>query len=382
MDLFISIPFNQVFDEVSRAVTEVAGKRGLVAYRVDQDHLAEPIAQAIGRKIRESRIVLADITGNNPNVLHELGQAQSLGKPLVIISQDDPQMAPFNIRSLRIHRYNPTKLNDLQGTVALALSEATSPNETLRAMLVPVSLGLPTKESRFVIVASPLSFRRTMRRSGGYKKMRRTYSDYVGIRGILQTFGLLYGFDTLPDLIDPEDYDDVSMTESMNLYCIASPKANPWTAMLLQQYHQEYVPRIEYRADSASPSLKNVNVSIYSDDGLLTPPGWKVNVDNDRYGKDFGLIVRGPNPAHHDRQMVILAGRSSLGTEAACRAFTDVKMITDIRNRLAGMKIDMEVHTQAFWALVSIHRMIGDGKEEAIPETLRVHQVDKFHPVC
>jgi len=382
MDLFISIPFMPEFNKVSDAVSKVAKERGLAAYRVDQDHLAEPIAQAIDRKIRESRIVLVDITGNNPNVLHELGQAQSLGKPLVIISQDDLQTAPFNIRSLRIHRYNPTKLKNLQRTVKLALSEATSPNETLRAMLVPVSLGIPTKESRFIIAASPLSYWRATERSGGYKKMGRTYSDYVGIRGILQTFGLLYGFDTLPDLINPEDYDDAVMAESMNLYCIASPKANRWTATLLQQYHQKYVPRIEYRADSASPNLKDVNISIYSDDALLTPPGWKVNVDNDRYGKDFGLIVRGPHPAHLDRMIVIIAGRSSLGTDAACRAFTDLDMITEIRNRLAGMKINIEDHTKAFWVLVSIQKRIEDGKEEVIPETLRVHQVERFHLIC
>lgn len=343
--------------------------------------MAEPIAQSIDRKIRESRIVVADITGSNPNVLHEIGQAQSLGKPLVIISQDDPQSAPFNVRSLRIHRYNPEKLADLRGVVNLALSEATSANEILRAMLVPVSLGLPTKESKFVIVASPLSYRRAIRRSGGYKKMRRTYSDYVGIRGILQAFGLLYSFDTLPDLIDPEDFDDNTMAESMNLYCIASPKANRWTAALLQQYYRNYVPRIDYRADSASPNLKNVNVSIYSDDALLTPPGWKVNVDDDRYGRDFGLIVRGPNPTHPDRMVTILAGRSSLGTEAACRAFTDIDKITEIHSRLAGMKINPEDHRQGFWALVSIQRAKGDGKEEAIPETLRVHQVDKFHTI-
>ena len=294
MDLFISMPFASAFDEVSRAISDVAGKRGLSPYRVDQEHIAEPIAEAIDKKIRESRLVIADITDSNSNVLHELGQAQSLGKPTIIISQDPQDSAPFNVRGLRTQRYDPTRLQDLRRTLSLAFLEATSPNETLRGMLVPVSLGHPTQESRFVIVASPLSYRRAMGRSGGYKKMRRTYSDYVGIRGILQGFGSLYGFETLPDLIDPEDYDDCALAESMNVYCIASPKANRWTARILDQYHQHYVPRLEFRADSASPNLKNVNVSIYSDDALLTPPGWKLNAEHDRYGRDFGLIVRGP----------------------------------------------------------------------------------------
>jgi hypothetical protein len=247
-------------------------------------------------------------------------------------------------------------------------------------MLVPASLGHPTKDSRFVIVASPLSYRRAMGRSGGYKKIRRTYSDYVGIRGVLQGFGSLYNFETLPDLVDPDDYDDVALVESMNLYCIASPKANRWTAKLMEQYHQNYVPRLEFRADPTSQNLKNVNVSIYSDNALLTPPGWSANTENDRFGRDFGIIVRGPNPSHENSMVAIIAGRASLGTEAACRAFTDVNVITEIRNRLLSLKIDLENHKEAFWAVVSIEKVLGDGKEEAIPETLRVHQVDKFHP--
>ncbi len=60
MDLFVSMPFTPAFSEVSRVVMDAAFERGLIPYRVDQDHLAEPIAQAIDRKIRESRVVVAD----------------------------------------------------------------------------------------------------------------------------------------------------------------------------------------------------------------------------------------------------------------------------------------------------------------------------------
>jgi hypothetical protein len=381
MDIFISTPFAPAFNAVSEAIIAVAAEKGLRPYRVDQEHVAEPIAQAIDRKIRESRLVVVDITGSNPNVLHELGQAQSLGKPMIIISQDAQESAPFNVRGLRIHRYEPDKLGDLQQMLRSALSKETSPNETLRGMLVPGSLGHPTQESRFVIAASPLSYRRVIGRSGGYKKLHRTCSDYVGIRGILQAFGSLYGFETLPDLIDPEDYDNSAMEECMNLYCIASPKANSWTAKLLDQYHQKYAPHLEFRADSSSQNLKNVDVSIYSDNAQLTPPGWKVNTQNDRYSRDFGIIVRGPNPFHKDQMTVVMAGRSSLGTEAACRAFTDVGVISEIRSRLAAMKIDMEKHEQAFWAVVSLQKTIGDGMEESIPETLRLHQFDRFHRI-
>jgi len=183
----------------------------------------------------------------------------------------------------------------------------------------------------------------------------------------------------MPDIADPNDYDDKVIREPMNLYSIASPKANVWTGMLLESYGQSWVPELKFRADPASDNLRNILVSLYHDDALLQPPGYKLNVEGDRYHSDIGVIVRGPNPYHESQMLAILAGRSSLGTEAACTAFTDVDRIGEIQRRLGGLDIDLEDHKQAFWALVSMNRAVGDGKEEAIAESLQVHQVAAFH---
>jgi hypothetical protein len=321
---------------------------------------------------------VADVTGGNPNVMNEIGQAQILGKPLVFISQDSPEDAPFNVRGLVIHRYSLDDILQLKKILYSAIVEATSPNEILRSMLIPSSLGRPTKESRFAIVASPLSYRRATRRRGGYGELRRTSSDYVGVRGILQSFGHLYGFDTLPDIIDPDDFDDDVIAKPMNMYIISSPKANRWTSIMLGQFHKRWVPRLEFRADSESPDITNIWVSLYSDNRILHPPGWKLNIDRDRYARDFGFIIRAPNPYHENHMIAIMAGRSSLGTEAACRAFTDTVKLAEIRQRLAAIDVDLENHKQAFWLLVSMQRFLGDSREEANPESLRLHQLETF----
>ena len=125
-------------------------------------------------------------------------------------------------------------------------------------MLIPGSLGRSTESRKFVISTSPLSYRRAIGRSGGYKKFRNTASDYVGLRGILQAFGLLYGFKTLPEIVDPEDCTDSVIEEQMTLYNIASPKANRWTGLLLKKFCERLVPSIDFRADPASENLKNV----------------------------------------------------------------------------------------------------------------------------
>jgi len=377
-DVFASMPFGEGFDSVWHAIQNVATQHNLSSYRTDQEHLAKSIPDAVWNGIKQSRFVVADLTGNNPNVFNEVGLAQALGKPLILFCQESPTEIAFNLRSLQILRYNRTDLVRFRNMLKSALSEAASPSETLRAMLVPSSLGYPTLESRFVIAASPLSYRRAVGRSGGYRTLRRTSSDYVGVRGILRAFGLLFGFDTLPDIVDPEDHTDDVLKSPMNIYCIASPKANRWTRNLLDGFHKQWVPRIEFRADASSRDLKNVRASIFCDSSELFPPGWPVDADGDRYARDFGVIVRGPNPFQANKMAVVIAGRSSLGTEGASIAFTEPTIVERIRKRLQGHSVELEDHRQPFWVVVSMNRAIGDGQEEAVRDSLRVHQVDVF----
>jgi hypothetical protein len=377
--VFVSFPFDGKFDRVFDLVRALSSQRSLNAVRIDQaSMLATPIANSVQLRIREARLVVADVTGSNPNVLHEVGLAQAFGKPLVLLTQEDPDAAPFNIRGHRFVRYDPDDLGALRTHIDHALAEETSPHELLRAMLAPSTLGRPSRDSRFVIAASPLSYRRARGRSGGYIRLRRTSSDYVGVRGILQSFGLLFDFDVLPDTLDPEDCDDSVLQDSMTLYSIASPKANRWTGMILHEYGKRWAPRLTFGADPASPDVRNVNLSIFCDQEILRPHGWSINGQGDRYARDFGLIVRGPSPYDPDCMVAVIAGRSSLGTEAACLAFTDPKAVGHIHQRLGPLEGNLEDHKQPFWVVVSMQRALGDEREEAIPETLRIERVERF----
>jgi hypothetical protein len=379
-DIFVSFPFDGQFESLFEIVQRSAARHNLNAVRIDQaSPLAIPVADSIHRRIRESRLIIADLTGNNPNVLNEIGIAQAFGKPLVLITRGNPGEAPFNVRNLQIRKYDENRPVELREIVDWAISTISSDNERLRAMLVPSTLGQPTRDSWFVIAASPLSWRRARGGGGGYKTLRRTSSDYVGVRGILQSFGLLFGFDAIPDNLDPEDCEDGVIKEPMNIYCIASPKANRWTKLILDEFHRDgWSPHIEFRADPTSKSLRNVRVSIFSDGAELRPAGWNIEAEYDRYARDFGIIVRGPNP-YDDHQMVaVLAGRSSLGTEAACAAFTDPICVEKISLQLAGMKTSIENHKQPFWAMVRMERDMSNPKEEAKKDTLSVVRVDTF----
>ena len=378
--IFFSRPFNESFTPVTEIVKKIVERHSHSLIQTsDEIYADEPVPSKIFRMIRDSVVVIADITGSRPNVLHEIGICQALGKPLVIITQDDPNDADFNIRTFPILRYNNNDLEGLGDLLEKAVSLVHSSTGALRSMLVPSSLGIATQESSpFVIAASPLSFGMTRgyRAEGLYTELMPTSSDHVGIRGIYQAFGLLYGFDALPDSLDPDEYDDsVLETEPLNLYSIAGPKSNRWTQLLLDRFAtNRWVPRIQFRADQSSEDLRNVKLSLYSDNVLLSPSGWAINRRGDRDQRDFGLIIRGPNPFHGNNMVLIIAGRSSLGTEAACRAALTPHIISRISDFLSLDGISIEDHTKPFYALVSMQR----NGVQPDKETLEFHYVKHF----
>ena len=59
----------------------------------------------IWKSLRCARIVVAELTDRNPNVLYEVGLAHSLGKPVIIITRNQDDV-PFDLKALRYRYYN------------------------------------------------------------------------------------------------------------------------------------------------------------------------------------------------------------------------------------------------------------------------------------
>jgi len=76
---------------------------GVACQRADEISSAEPIADDIRHAIERSHLVVAEISGLNPNVMHEIGLAQSLNKPTILICGDHYKESeiPSNIRHIR-----------------------------------------------------------------------------------------------------------------------------------------------------------------------------------------------------------------------------------------------------------------------------------------
>ena len=74
------------------------------------------IIQDIVEGIHKADIVIADLTGLNPNVFYELGLAHAMNKKVIIITQDIDEL-PFDIKSYRANQYS-LQFNELPKLIA------------------------------------------------------------------------------------------------------------------------------------------------------------------------------------------------------------------------------------------------------------------------
>lgn len=100
---WFDIYYNEIY---APAITEA----GLVAKRADDLYRPSSIVHDIWQYTKECQLVLADLTGKNPNVLYELGLAHAIAKPVILIVESMEDI-PYDLRALRIIEYNKNAHN-------------------------------------------------------------------------------------------------------------------------------------------------------------------------------------------------------------------------------------------------------------------------------
>lgn len=99
---------------------------GLVPYRSDLDYAPGAITPRFLSELLAARVVIADLTGNSPNVFYELGIAHSFVCPLVSIA-DSAKSLPFDAKDERVielGEYPAGALPMAQGVEARELLQA------------------------------------------------------------------------------------------------------------------------------------------------------------------------------------------------------------------------------------------------------------------
>lgn len=99
--------FNDYYTTIYRPAIETAGMK---PHRADDLYRPSTIVNDIWAYTRQANIILADLTGKNPNVFYELGLAHALAKPAILIAESMEDV-PFDLRSLRVIEYDKNDPN-------------------------------------------------------------------------------------------------------------------------------------------------------------------------------------------------------------------------------------------------------------------------------
>jgi hypothetical protein len=127
VDLFVMMPFTPKLKPVyDKHLKKVAKKLKLSIRRGDDIFSAHPVMDDIWADIHASRLMIADCTGRNANVFYEIGMAHTVGKPVILITQNKDDM-PFDVKHVRFLDYAPTA----SGMKALEINLERTIKETL-----------------------------------------------------------------------------------------------------------------------------------------------------------------------------------------------------------------------------------------------------------
>lgn len=101
---------DQVFKYI---VFPVCEECGFEAIRVDKINQADSITQTIIDHLNSSELVIADITGHNPNAFYEMGYRASTGKAMIHLREKNESI-PFDIAGIRAFDYNLADLDSVE----------------------------------------------------------------------------------------------------------------------------------------------------------------------------------------------------------------------------------------------------------------------------
>ncbi|HTQ12540.1 MAG TPA: hypothetical protein VMH86_01590 [Rhizomicrobium sp.] len=110
----VMMPFTTDLEATFLAIRQACDTNNMRCKRVDHIWNASEIVQDIFSLIRRASIVVCDLTGHNPNVFYEAGIAHTLGKDVILITQEVAKLS-FDIRHHRVIDYtaNPGGLGSL-----------------------------------------------------------------------------------------------------------------------------------------------------------------------------------------------------------------------------------------------------------------------------
>ncbi len=103
---FVCVPFALEYNDFYEVgIKPVITDCGYKCVRANEIEHNKGILNIIYEQIESSHIVIADMTGSNPNIYYEVGYAHALGKEVILLIQQTDDL-PFDLRSFNHIVYN------------------------------------------------------------------------------------------------------------------------------------------------------------------------------------------------------------------------------------------------------------------------------------
>jgi len=103
---FVMMPFGEWFDRYYQEIYVPGIKEaGFEPVRADELFTTGSVVEQIWEQIEKAKLLLADLSGKNPNVFYELGLAHAARKP-VVFTAAQVEDVPFDLRHLRVIIYD------------------------------------------------------------------------------------------------------------------------------------------------------------------------------------------------------------------------------------------------------------------------------------
>jgi hypothetical protein len=103
---FTIMPFGDWFDSYYESIYVPAIEAaGLTPRRADDLYRPSAIVHDIWGLTQSAKLLLADLSGKNPNVFYELGLAHAIARPAILVAESIDDV-PFDLRALRVLVYD------------------------------------------------------------------------------------------------------------------------------------------------------------------------------------------------------------------------------------------------------------------------------------
>jgi len=123
-DIFVVMPFEPSLRPIYEDhIRKIAIHLKVTVGRADDFFTAHAVVDDIWAAVYRSKLIIADCTGRNPNVFYEIGMAHTVGKPVILTTQNEADV-PFDLRSVRyIHyAYTPRGMQDFEERLTKTIS--------------------------------------------------------------------------------------------------------------------------------------------------------------------------------------------------------------------------------------------------------------------